>query len=405
MISGWIKRENGFPKTFFLYSTLIPCVKRQSFVQLSWTRELGIITSWPETWDNLPLFWFHIWKSPESFIEFICSCILFVEPVLCSCTVGHMTAWYSRHDSDVLLCTQTSWAQVGSQRKQISSLCTTHFAPVSHRLPRLYGSGAGIPGIGILIYSWYCGIVISSDDGICSGSRDACLLGGLTAQMIEVRQQSPSTAMNEAVSGLAEAVRTMGQSVSKPHPQNMSRKVWPVRTWQRFGRPGLHVQRIRGYTRSCLSCFAENSETTTNSGDGDSTTLTAVFNIAVHPHDAHTERSTGSGEGSWKKRFWKLKDNCDARNVRSGRQQRIIRANHALQVWFQHWRRGRPSERISGTGETIRWGERYRSRSRPNCISVHHFEHAWASEHTHIQLNVAELWNFNALRMATEDYL
>ena len=32
--------------------------------------------------------------------------------------------------------------------------------------------------------------------------------------MIEVRQQSSSTAMNAAVSGLAEAVRTMGQSVA-----------------------------------------------------------------------------------------------------------------------------------------------------------------------------------------------
>ena len=50
-------------------------------------------------------------------------------------------------------------------------------------------------------------------------------LDELTAQMIEMRQQSSSTAMNAAVSGLAEAVRTMGQSVSKPRPEDMSRKV------------------------------------------------------------------------------------------------------------------------------------------------------------------------------------
>ena len=31
----------------------------------------------------------------------------------------------------------------------------------------LHGSGAGIPEIGILIYSWCCGIGISSGDGIC----------------------------------------------------------------------------------------------------------------------------------------------------------------------------------------------------------------------------------------------
>ena len=47
------------------------------------------------------------------------------------------------------------------------------------------------------------------------------LLDELTAQMIEVRQQSSSTAMNTAVAGLAEAVRTMGQSVSKPRPEDM----------------------------------------------------------------------------------------------------------------------------------------------------------------------------------------
>ena len=46
-------------------------------------------------------------------------------------------------------------------------------------------------------------------------------LDELTAHMIEVRQQISSTAMNAAVSGLAEAVRTMGQSVSKPRPEDM----------------------------------------------------------------------------------------------------------------------------------------------------------------------------------------
>ena len=46
-------------------------------------------------------------------------------------------------------------------------------------------------------------------------------LHDLTTQMIEMRQQSSSTAMNAAVSGLAEAVRTMGQSVSKPRLDDM----------------------------------------------------------------------------------------------------------------------------------------------------------------------------------------
>ena len=46
-------------------------------------------------------------------------------------------------------------------------------------------------------------------------------LDELTAQMIEIRQQSSSTAMNAAVTGLTEAVRTMGSSVSKPRPEDM----------------------------------------------------------------------------------------------------------------------------------------------------------------------------------------
>ena len=46
-------------------------------------------------------------------------------------------------------------------------------------------------------------------------------LDELIAQMIEMHQQSSSTAMNAAVTGLTEAVRTMGQSVSKLRPEDM----------------------------------------------------------------------------------------------------------------------------------------------------------------------------------------
>ena len=43
----------------------------------------------------------------------------------------------------------------------------------------------------------------------------------LRRQLDELTAQSSSTAMSAAVSGLAEAVRTMGQSVSKPRPEDM----------------------------------------------------------------------------------------------------------------------------------------------------------------------------------------
>ena len=46
-------------------------------------------------------------------------------------------------------------------------------------------------------------------------------LEGLDAQMDEVRQQSSYAAMNAAVTGLSDAVRKVGQSVSKPRPEDM----------------------------------------------------------------------------------------------------------------------------------------------------------------------------------------
>ena len=55
-----------------------------------------------------------------------------------------------------------------------------------------------------------------------------------------------------------------------------------------------------------LSDNSRRRETITNSGDGDSTTRTAICNIAVPTHDAHTERTTKSGEESWKRRFESL---------------------------------------------------------------------------------------------------
>ena len=70
----------------------------------------------------------------------------------------------------------------------------------------------------------FLGFVVLSGDGNRSRSRDA-----------ETRQQSANTAMNAAVSGLTEAVRSMGQSVSKPRPEDMRvGKARAVRTWQRL---------------------------------------------------------------------------------------------------------------------------------------------------------------------------
>ena len=181
-------------------------------------------------------------------------------------------------------------------------------------------------------------------------------LDELTAQMIDVRQQSSSTAMKRSgdrTHGGRENDGSVGvETALRGHE---SREARAVRTWHKLCRLGLHVQRIRGYTRSCLSCLVENSETIANSGDGDSNTRTAICNLTVPSHDPHTERSTESREESRKQRFCSLQTTVpDVRNVRSGRQYGTVRANYDILVRFQDRRRGRPSERISGTGETIR---------------------------------------------------
>ena len=69
----------------------------------------------------------------------------------------------------------------------------------------------------VILELWYWVVMVSAQEVEMLRRQ----LDELTAQMIEVRQQSSSTAMNAAVSGLAEAVRTMTQSVSKPRPEDM----------------------------------------------------------------------------------------------------------------------------------------------------------------------------------------
>ena len=80
--------------------------------------------------------------------------------------------------------------------------------------PFLHGSGAGIPGIAVLVYC----VAMASTQEVEMLRRQ---LDELTAQMTEIRQHLSSTAMNAAVTGLTEAVRTMGQSVSKPRREDM----------------------------------------------------------------------------------------------------------------------------------------------------------------------------------------
>ena len=107
-------------------------------------------------------------------------------------------------------------------------------------------------------------------------------LDELTAQMIEMRQQSSNTAMNAAVTGLTEAVRTMGQSVWKPRPEDVRvGKPEPYAPGKDFDDWDFTFNGYAGTLDPAYPALLKISETITNSGDGDSTTRTAVCNLAV----------------------------------------------------------------------------------------------------------------------------
>ena len=155
--------------------------------------------------------------------------------------------------------------------------------------------------------------------------------------MIEVRQQSSSTAMNAAVTGLAEAVRTMGQSVSKPRPEDM-----------RVGKPEPYALvkdfddwdfTFNGYAGTLDPAYPALLKTARRSP-------TVVMATPPHEQQSATllylltmltqKRSTESGEKSWKQRFRSLQTTVpNVRNVRSGKQHGTIRANYDIQVRFQ----------------------------------------------------------------------
>ena len=162
-------------------------------------------------------------------------------------------------------------------------------------------------------------------------------LDELTAQTIEMRQQSSNTAVNAAVTGLTEAVRTMGQSMSKPRPEDM-----------RVGKPEPYALgkdfdnwdfTFNGYAGTLDPAYPALLKTARQSP-------TVVMATPPHEQQSATllylltmltqKGARKSGEKSWKQRFRSLQTTVsDVRNVRSGRQHRTVRANHDLQVWFQ----------------------------------------------------------------------
>ena len=112
MISGW---ENWFPESFSCNTDWFYVPSGNLLSRLSKERELGIITSWLETWDNLPLYFDSTsWKSPvrrtfpfidKSSCSRTCSRLDSKNPYrascnanLCSSVCHRCTHWGTRHE-------------------------------------------------------------------------------------------------------------------------------------------------------------------------------------------------------------------------------------------------------------------------------------------------------------------
>ena len=231
-------------------------------------------------------------------------------------------------------------------------------------------------------------------------------LDELTAQMIEVRQQSPSTAMNAAVSGLAEAVRTMGQSVSKPRPEDM-----------RVGKPEPYAPSkdfndwdftFNGYAGTLdpacpalLTTARQSPTVVTSTPPHEQQSATLLYLLTMLPQkgarkvvrkagnngfEAHRQLclmyGTSDQEGSTGVFVQIMTDNFGSK---------IEDVEDRLNEFLELVRR---YDEANGT-------DPFPDQVGKACIISNTPEPL----KTHLQLNVGKLGNFNALLVATEDYL
>ena len=320
---------------------------------------------------------------------------------------GHITAWYSRHDSDILLCTQTSWAQVGLHREQFSSLCTAHFAPGWRRFPHLHGSGAGIPGIGILIYSWYCGIGISSGDCIYSRSRDAETSTWRAHGTDDWNASTVIKHCDERSSvGTRGSCENMRQSVSKPRPEDMRvGKPEPNAPGKDFDDWDLTFNGYAGVLDPAYPALlktARQSQTVvmaTPPHEQQSATLLHLLTMLTQKGARKVVRKSGNNGFEAYRQLCLMYGTSDQEG------------STGLFVQIMTYKFGSKIEDVEDRlNEFLELVRRYDEANGTDPVPDQVKKACIISNtpellKTHLQLNVGKLWNFNALRAATEDYL
>ena len=231
-------------------------------------------------------------------------------------------------------------------------------------------------------------------------------LDELTAHIIETHQQSSSTAMNAAVTGLTEAVRTMGQSASKPRPEDMIvGKSEPYAPGQDFGDWDFTFNGYAGTfdpAYPALLKTARQSPTVvmaTPPHEQWSATLLYLLTMLIQKGARKVVRKAGNNGFEAYRQLCLMYGTSDQEGstglsvqimtYKSGSKIEDVedRLNEFLALVRRH-------DEANGTDPVP-------DQVKKACIISNTPEPL----KTHLQLNVAKLGNFNASRVATEDYL
>ena len=230
-------------------------------------------------------------------------------------------------------------------------------------------------------------------------------LDELTARMEEVRQQSSNIAMNAAVTGLTEAVRTIGQSVSKPRAEDMRvGKPEPYAPRKDFDDWDFTFNRHAGTLDPAYPALlkaARPSPTVvmeTPPHEEQSATLLYLLTMLTQKGARKVVRKA---ETTVSKRT----DNCAwyGTSVQEG--------STGLFVQMMTCKFGSKIEDVEDRpNEFLELVRRYHKANGTDPVpdqvkKARIISNTPEPLKTHLQLNVAKLGNFNALRVATEDYL
>ena len=217
-------------------------------------------------------------------------------------------------------------------------------------------------------------------------------LDELNVRMEEVRQQSANAAMNAAVSEPTDAVRTMAQSVSKPRPEDMRvGKPEPCAPGKDFDDWDFTFNGYAGTLDPALPKTARQSPTVvmaTPPHDQQSATLLYFLTMLTQKGARKVVRRAGNNG------FEAYRELCLMYGTSNQEGSAALFVQIVTYKFSSKIELVRRYDEANGTDPVP-------DQVKKACIISNTPELV----KTHLQLNVAKLGNFNALPVATEDYL